>query len=230
MQKQLVIYGSGGHTVPFLDYIAKATGRVKPELCFIPTASGDDEAYIASFYSVCFQLHVTPHVLKVWINTYNQTESFEETISQMDAIIVGGGNTLNMLAIWKAQGIDKALKKAYDGGVVMGGGSAGSLCWFNGGTTDSRPKELSIVKGMKFIDKSHCPHYNSEQYRRPFYHTNIKSGRLSNGYACDDRSGIHFLDGNVNTAITLDLENHSYEVQLKDGSIVEERLENILIS
>ncbi|MEP2236855.1 MAG: peptidase E, partial [Maribacter sp.] len=179
MKKQMVIYGSGRHTVPFLNYIAKATGKEKPNMCFIPTASGEDEQYIASFYDVCSQINVTPHVLSVWINSYDQKESFDEIISRMDAIIVGGGNTLNMLAIWKAQGIDVALKNAYDNGVVMGGGSAGSLCWFNGGTTDSRPKELSIVGGMEFIDKSHCPHYNSETSRRPLYFENIKTGKLS---------------------------------------------------
>ena len=115
----------------------------------------------------------------------------------MGAIVVGGGNTLNMLAIWRAQGIDTELKKAYHKGVVMAGGSAGSLCWFNAGTTDSRPKELSIVEGMSFINKSHCPHYNSETSRRPLYHTNILSGKLTDGYACDDRSAIHFINEEV---------------------------------
>jgi len=83
----------------------------------------------------------------VWINSTTQKKSFEEILLSMGAIIVGGGNTLNMLAIWKAQEIDLALKKAYDKGIVIAGGSAGSLCWFNAGTTDSRPKELTIVKG-----------------------------------------------------------------------------------
>lgn len=230
MKKQMVIYGSGRHTVPFLNYIAKATGKEKPNMCFIPTASGEDQQYIASFYDVCSQIDITPHVLSVWINSYDQKESFEEIISRMDAIIVGGGNTLNMLAIWKAQGIDIALKKAYDNGVVMGGGSAGSLCWFNGGTTDSRPKELSIVGGMSFIDKSHCPHYNSETSRRPLYFENIKTGKLSNGYACDDRSAIHFIDGEVHTSVSLNEENHSYYVYLKDGEIVEELIPSTIIS
>ncbi|WP_289644716.1 peptidase E [Maribacter aestuarii] len=224
MQKQLVVYGSGRHTVPFLNYMAKATGKENSNICFIPTASGEDKAYITEFYNVCSQLDVTPHVMSVWINSYDHKESFEEIISRMDAIVVGGGNTLNMLAIWKAQGIDTALKKAYENGVVMGGGSAGSLCWFNGGTTDSRPKELSIVKGMKFIDKSHCPHYNSEKFRRPLYHQNILSGALSDGYACDDRSAIHFKNGEVHKSISLDFDNHSYYVHKKNGKIIEDAI------
>ena len=129
MKKQLLVYGSGRHTVPFLRYMANATNKETPNMCFIPTASGEDQAYIDSFYEVCSQINVFPHVMSVWINSYDQKESFDELISKMDAIVVGGGNTLNMLAIWKAQGIDIALKKAYNKGVVMGGGSAGSLCW-----------------------------------------------------------------------------------------------------
>jgi len=231
MKKQLLIYGSGRHTVPFLKYMAEATGKDKPNLCFIPTASGEDQDYIDSFYNICAHINVVPHVLSVWINSYDQKESFEEIISRMDAIVVGGGNTLNMLAIWEAQGIDSALKNAYEKGVIMGGGSAGSLCWFNGGTTDSRPKELSIVKGMRFIDKSHCPHYNSEKSRRPLYHNNILSGKLTDGYACDDRSAIHFIDGEVHHSISLDSDNHSYYVHLnKDNTIEEEQLASAIIS
>ncbi|TLF40222.1 Type 1 glutamine amidotransferase-like domain-containing protein [Maribacter aurantiacus] len=229
MKRQLLVYGSGRHTVPFLDYMAKATGKETPNLCFIPTASGEDPEYIKSFHEVCSQIDVVPHVMSVWINSYDQKESFEEIIQRMDAIVVGGGNTLNMLAIWKAQGIDIALKKAYDTGVVMGGGSAGSLCWFNAGTTDSRPKELSIVNGMSFIDKSHCPHYNSETSRRPLYHNNIRSGKLNDGYACDDRSAIHFINEEVYTSVSLDERNHSYYVYSKNGSIKEERLESKVI-
>ncbi|GMN09288.1 Type 1 glutamine amidotransferase-like domain-containing protein [Croceitalea sp. MTPC9] len=210
--------------------MAQLTGKKKPNVCFLPTASGDDEGYIDRFYEVCDQIEVVPHVLKVWINSYDQKETFEKLISKMDAIVVGGGNTLNMLAIWKAQGIDAALKKAYENGTVMGGGSAGSLCWTNGGTTDSRPAKLSIVKGMAFIDKSHCPHYNSEKSRRPLYHKNILEGNLTDGYACDDRSAIHFIDEEVHKSISLDKDNHSYYVYLKDGQVVEEQIANEVIS
>lgn len=229
MKRQLLVYGSGRHTVPFLKYMAEATGKERPNLCFMPTASGEDLDYIKSFYEVCSQINVVPHVMSVWINSYDQKESFEDIISRMDAIVVGGGNTLNMLAIWKAQGIDTAIKNAYDNGVVMGGGSAGSLCWFNAGTTDSRPKELSIVKGMSFIDKSHCPHYNSEKSRRPLYHNNILSGKLTDGYACDDRSAIHFINEEVHTSVSLDKENHSYYVYSQNGIIKEDRLESKVI-
>lgn len=229
MQRQLFIYGSGKHTYPFLKYMAEITGKVKPNMCFVPTASGDDKEYIESFYDVCAELNVEPHILRVWISSYSQQETYSDIINKMDAVVVGGGNTLNMLAIWKAQGIDLLLKRAYENGVVMGGGSAGSICWFNGGTTDSRPKELSIVKGMAFIDKSHCPHYNSEKYRRPLYHENILKENLSDGYACDDRAAIHFINEKVERAVSLDAENQSYYIYQKEGRVVEELLASKII-
>jgi peptidase E len=230
MNKQLLVYGSGRHRKPFLNYLAKITGKERPNICFLPTASGDDRDYIISFFEVCKELPVVPYVLKVWINSYDQKETFAEMISKMDAIVVGGGNTLNMLAIWKAQGIDTLLREAYDRGCVMAGGSAGSLCWFNAGTTDSRPKELSIVQGMAFLDKSHCPHYNSEPSRRPLYHQNILSGKLTDGYACDDTAAIHFINGEVQTAISLDTENHAYWVCKQGDDIVERTLDPLVLS
>jgi len=229
MKKQLFIYGSGRLVPAFVKYTALLTGKKTPQLCFVPTASGDDEAYVEKWEAVCAELGLEPNVLRVWINSYEHQETFAEIIGRMDAIIVGGGNTLNMLAIWKAQGIDVLLRKAYENGVVMGGGSAGSLCWFNGGTTDSRPKDLSIVHGMTFIDKSHCPHFNSEKSRRPLYHHNILTGALSDGYAVDDRAAIHFVDGLVENTVALDAHNKAYFVYRKEGKIIEEQLKSSII-
>ncbi len=84
--------------------------------------------------------------------------------------------------------------------VIVGGGSAGSLCWFNGGMTDSRPIKRSLVECLGFIRTSHCPHYHSEPTRRPLYQEAILSGKLGPGYACDDNSHTYFLsvvDGKI---------------------------------
>ncbi|TSE10633.1 MULTISPECIES: peptidase E [Aquimarina] len=226
--KKLFVYG-GQVNKEFIKYTAQLTGKKRPKVCFLPTATGDNERYMNFWYQLCSDLDIEPHVLKVWINSYRQKKSFEEILSSMDAIIVGGGNTLNMLAIWKAQKIDLALEKAYEKGIVLAGGSAGSLCWFNGGTTDSRPKELSIVKGLSFLNYSHCPHYNSEESRRPLYHDNILKGILSDGYACDDKSGILFVNGKAKSALSIDNESNSYYVYRKEGKIVEEKIDSEII-
>ncbi|WP_281989997.1 peptidase E [Aquimarina aggregata] len=224
-QKDKTLFAYGGQvTKGFIKYTAELTNKKKPKICFLPTATGDSEYYINYWYELCSGLEVEPKVMKVWINSTTQKESFEEVLMSMDAIIVGGGNTLNMLAIWKAQEIDLALKKAYDKGIIIAGGSAGSLCWFKAGTTDSRPKELTIVKGLGFLDYSHCPHYHSEKTRRPLYHKNILEKKLANGYACDDKSGIVFLNGKLSKSVSLDSESFSYYVHQKNGEIIEEKL------
>ena len=226
--KTLFIYG-GVVTKEFIKYTAELTKKERPKICYLPTAMADNVYYINNWYELCSDLEVVPKVLRVWITSPTQKKSFEEILMDMDAIIVGGGNTLNMLAIWKAQEIDVALLKAYDNGTVMAGGSAGSLCWFNAGTTDSRPKELSIVNGLGLIDYSHCPHYDSEESRKPLYHKNILEKKLSNGYACDDKSGILFLNGQVSKSVSIDSASFSYYVYENNGEIIEEKLKSEII-
>ncbi|MBC9795536.1 peptidase E [Sinomicrobium weinanense] len=228
ISRKIFAYG-GQVNKEFIKYTAQLTGKKKPKICFLPTATGDNEWYINYWYELCHDLEVEPHVLKVWISSYTQKESFEEILTRMDAIIVGGGNTLNMLAIWKAQNIDRALEKAYEKGIILAGGSAGSLCWFNGGTTDSRPGKLSIVRGLGLLDYSHCPHYSAEKSRRPLYHDNISSDELADGYACDDKSGILFVNGKAEKAVSLDKDNHSYYVYKKDGKVVEEKMHSEIL-
>lgn len=224
----LFVYG-GQVNQEFVKYTAKLTGKPKPRICFLPTATGDALWYINYWYELCHDLEIEPHVLKVWISSGSQDWAFEDMLLQMDAIIVGGGNTLNMMTLLKAHEIDKALQKAYQQGIILAGGSAGSLCWFNGGFTDSRPKELTFVEGFNFLPFSHCPHYHSEASRRPLYHANIAKGILTDGYACDDLSGIVFENGKAVKAISLNEENHSYYVYKKEDELIEERLESELI-
>ena len=148
----------------------------------------------------------------------------------MDGIVVSGGNTLNQQAIWKAQGIDKVLRQAWDAGVILGGASAGSLCWFESGTTDSRPQELSQVECLGFLQGSHSPHYDAEEQRRPTYHRLIREGTLKPGYACDNDAGIHFIDNEVYQVIKTREDASVYYVDLVDEDVVETHLPGIIIS
>ncbi|MEO7083711.1 MAG: Type 1 glutamine amidotransferase-like domain-containing protein, partial [Gemmatimonadaceae bacterium] len=112
---------------------------------------------------------------------------------------------------------------------VLGGASAGSLCWFEEGTTDSRPKELSIVKCLGFIKGSHCPHYDKEAGRRPLYHKLIGSGQMKPGYACDNDAGIYFEDDKVKRVVSARAEAKVYYVSLVDGKVVEKTLQPELL-
>jgi dipeptidase E len=222
-KRKIVAYGAG-HNPPFVKFVASLTGKPMPRLCYLPTASADSPAGIIRWYGVCAELDVKPFVQNMFITSYEQKQSFDEVLLSMDAIVVGGGNTLNMMAIWKAQGIDLILKKAWDQGIVLAGGSAGSLCWFEEGTTDSRPKELSKVTCLGFIKTSHCPHYDAEEQRRPLYHKLIKEKVLKPGYACDNKAAIYFEDNEVKKVLAVNEESNAYYVYEKNGAIVEDKL------
>ncbi|MGB3465483.1 MAG: peptidase E [Cyclobacteriaceae bacterium] len=223
MKRTLFTYG-GQLVREFVQYTRDLTAKTNPKICFLPTASADNQSYTDYFIGLCEGLNVRPSSMSVWVSSHSHKQTFEEILLEMDAIIVGGGNTLNMLAIWKAQGIDKVLRKAYDKGVVLAGGSAGSMCWFKEGTSDSRPAELSNITGLHFLDYSHCPHYHSEASRKPLYHQNILDGIMSDGYACDDFSGIVFINEKAEKVVSLDADNNAYFVYREEDEVKEKML------
>ena len=217
-----ILIAGGGFGTTFLRYMAVLTGKERPRLCYLPTASADRESGIIRWYQNCAPLDVTPFVQRSFISSYSQEESWDEVLLSMDGIVVSGGNTLNQQAIWQAQGIDER-------GIVLGGASAGSLCWFEEGTTDSRPKELTIVKCLGFLRGSHSPHYDAEGERRPVYQRLISSGQMKPGYACDNDAGIYFEDNEVKRVVHTREGASVYYVSMVGGQIHEERLPSELI-
>lgn len=157
-----------------------------------------------------------------------ENKSFEDILLNMDAIVVGGGNTLNMLGIWKAQGIDTLLQKALNKGIILSGGSAGSLCWFQSGISDSRPVNLSVIDGLSFLPYSHCPHY-SDSLKKEVFHKQIKNKTISAGYACDDKSGILFRNGKYIETVSLNDINNSYYVALNNGAVESSKLQTRIL-
>ena len=216
---------SGGEfDKPFIRKVIELTGKSDPKICFLPTAAADNPYEIAWWYELCQGMPMKPSVMRVFLNSSPEQKSFQETLMDMDAIVVGGGSTLNMMGIWKAQGIDTVLRQAYQKGIVMAGGSAGSLCWFNAGLSDSRPKQLSVVGCLGFIGTSHCPHYHSNPFRKPMYQEAIIKGELTPGYACDDRAGILFKNEKYVMSFAADSTSHTYYVSASGGKIKEEPL------
>jgi dipeptidase E len=226
--KRILIYGAGAIS-HFLPYVKSLIAKDNPKMCLLPTAIADNPYTINNWYEQCNQLGIHGYAQRMFISSYDQRQSFEEVLLSMDAILVTGGNTLNALAIWKAQGVDLVLRKAWEQGIILSGGSAGSLCWFEHGTTDSRPKEISIVEGLGFLKGSHCPHYDSEKTRRPLYHSYIKSKQFKPGYACDDRAAILFYDQDVHKVVALNEESNAYFVSLENDDVKETKLQKELI-
>jgi len=224
-----ILIAGGNYQTAFIRYMAELTGKPWPHVCYLPTASADRSEAKLNFYSYCAPLNIEPHVQDVFIESLTQTRGWDEVLLSMDAIMVSGGNTLNQQAIWRAQGIDLVLREAWDRGIVLGGASAGSLCWFEEGTTDSRPKVLSTVQCLGFLKGSHSPHYDAEPGRRPLYHSLIGSGDMKPGYACDNDAGIYFENDQVKRVVSTRDGAKAYYVSAVDGQVVEQVLEPELI-
>lgn len=225
-----ILIAGGNYGEAFIRYMAQLTGKTRPKICYLPTASADNANAKISFFKSCASLDVSPFVQDTFIESLSQTKGWEEVFLSMDGIVCSGGNTLNQQAIWKAQGIDVVLREAWDRGIVLGGASAGSLCWFDEGTTDSRPKALSIVKCLGFIKGSHSPHYDAEAGRRPLYQKLISSGQMQPGYACDNDAGIYFEDNTVKRVVSTRAGAKCYYVSMVEGQINERAMEPERIS
>jgi dipeptidase E len=220
-----ILIAGGGFNTAFIRYMAQLTGKPRPKLLYLPTASESNPQGIVTWFENCAPLNVEPSVQSTYIASTRQTRGWDEVLLSVDGIVASGGNTLNQQAIWKAQGIDVILRQAWDRGIVLGGASAGSLCWFEEGTTDSRPKELSIVKCLGFLKGSHSPHYDREPGRRPLYQKLIGSGEMKPGYACDNDAGIYFEDNEPKRVVATRADAKVYYVSVVGGKVVERVME-----
>lgn len=208
-----------GGVHPIIDYVLSLAGTPRARVAIIPTAMGDAAEALVRLYARFPADRTERSHLALFHRTIDDIESY---LLGQDIIVVAGGNTANMLAIWRAHGVDRALRAALDAGVILTGGSAGSLCWFEGGTTDSfNLYHLAALNdGLGFLPGSHCPHYDGEAERRPLYHQLIQEG-LAAGYAIDEDAAIHFVDGQVAEVVTAREGAGAYRVERIDGSVVE---------
>lgn len=225
-----ILIAGGGYGRTFIGYLAKLTGKQRPRLLYLPTASADSQSGTIRWFQDCAGLDVQPFVQNSFISSYDQKQGWEEVLLSMDGIVASGGNTLNQQAIWKAQGIDVILREAWDRGIVLGGASAGSICWFEEGTTDSRPKALSVVQGLGFIKGSHCPHYDREPERRPLYLKLVGSGEMKPGYACDNDAGIYFEDDEVRRVVASRAGARVFHVTREGDRAVERQLQTEMLA
>ncbi len=225
IEEQIIALGGGGFSMeetPLLDdYILRASGKDCPRICFVPTACGDADSYTVRFYRRFGSTSCRATDLQLF---RRQVTDLEDFACSQDIIYVGGGNTANMLAIWKIHGFDTALKAALTSGIILTGLSAGSICWFEHGVTDSFGSALQSMACLGFLSGSHCPHYDGEAQRRPSYHQLIKQG-MPGGYAADDGVGLHFINGTLRHVISSRPEAKGYRVELEDDSVVESTLE-----
>lgn len=163
-------------------------GRERPRVCFVGTASGDSRDYLASFYAA-----FAPRSEATHLGLFDRTiDDLEGLVLDQDVILVGGGNTANMLAIWRVHGLDRVLARAWEAGVVLGGSSAGANCWFEASTTDSFGGLAPLADGLGFLPGSFSPHYDGEPMRRPTFRRLIGDGTVPDGHAADDGAALVF--------------------------------------
>lgn len=208
---------------PLHDYVLELTGKSNPAVLFLGTATGDDPGYIVSFYETFNSARCRPRHLSLFNREH---DDITELMVGADVVHVGGGNTANMLDVWKRQGVDLLLHQALARGAVLTGGSAGGICWFEGGTTDSYgPTLQALSEGLGMVKGSFCPHYDSGQQRRPLFHAALLDGALPDGYAAWDRAAIRFdAGGGLVEAVTAQQGASALKVFVSGGLVVEEEL------
>ena len=222
MDKQIIAIGGGGFGRNPGDgvieqYILDQTGKERPNICFIPTATGDNEAYKVNYYSTFSKLDCNP----IHLDFFKRTPDLEQLIPQQDAIFVGGGNTKSMLAVWKDWNLDKLLKEAYEKGVVMSGVSAGANCWFERAVVDSWEEDLRVIDCMGFIKGICCPHYDEEPQRRPAVKTFLEYGIIDSCYSVEGNCALHIKNDDEYLSVDFGKEKNAYIVSIDDGKVKE---------
>jgi dipeptidase E len=188
-EMQIVALGGGGTTEAVHGAILALASRQPPRVLYVGTAGAEDPRTALMVYD---RLRGKAEVSHLQFFPWPPEDLRERTLAQ-DVIYVGGGNTANMLAIWRVHGFDRILREAWERGIVLAGGSAGMICWFEAGITDSFGPQLEAMRdGLGFLPGSACPHYDDEELRRPFYRRAVDGG-FPPGYAADAGVGLYFV-------------------------------------
>jgi dipeptidase E len=252
---QILALGGGGFSMepgnPALDHYVLAQAPVpRPHIAFLATASGDNDGYIARFYAAFSRYDCRPAHLPL----FQRTPELASFVFAQDILYVGGGNTLSMLGVWRAWGLPELLRTAWQRGVVLAGLSAGAICWFEQGLSDSYAGRLALIPGLGLLSGAFCPHYNSEPERRPAFRHLLSQNlpdsnpqgsesppaNLENshdqppaprelGLAADDGVLLHFTGTRLQRILSSQPEAAAYRLHLQAGQLLETRLEAELL-
>jgi len=203
-------------------YILDTCGKEKPRVCFVPTATGEAIAQVVRFYASYARFGATLDVLSFFRRTPVDLRAF---LFEFDIVHVGGGNTRSMLAVWRHWGFDAVLREAWERGIVLCGSSAGSICWFEEGLTDSLEGELTKMDCLGFLAGSNCPHYDGEKDRRPAYRRLVANGTISDGIAADDGAGLHYVGRTLQRIVSARPGARAYRVERSGAEARETPLE-----
>ena len=228
MDKHIVAIGGGGFgrnpNNPIIEkYILDLCPSKKPTITFFPTASAENSDYIVNFYTAFAKLNCTAQ----HISLFKNTPDLNKIIDESDIIYVGGGNTKSMLAVFREWKLDKLIIDAYKKGKILAGVSAGAICWFDKGITDSWDNGLRILECMNILEGTCCPHYDGESDRRPSVENFLRLKNITSCFCIEDGAALHYKNDCIETAISFYDNKNVYRVTYDDNKLVEVPLSKI---
>jgi peptidase E len=207
---------------PLVELALRLTGKSRPRLCYLPTATGDSQLAVSAFYGA-FAGHEDALVSHLVLFPMPNVADPGEHLLAQDVVWVGGGSVVNLLAVWRAHGLDVVFRGAWEGGIVLAGVSAGSICWHVGGTTDSFGPDLRMVdNGLGLLPYANGVHYDAEDQRRPLLHRLVGSGALPTAYATDDGVGLLYRGTELAEVVSEVADAAAYKVEADgEGGVTE---------
>lgn len=232
--KRIVAMGGGGFMMedgPSLldEYVVGLARSKTPKICFIATASGDAEKHLDNFYAGFARFHAELSHLAFFRKALPGAIAFdriEERLAEQDIVYVGGGNTRSMLAVWREWGVPQALRNAYQRGTVLAGVSAGAICWFEWGASDSGSPGMrsGALRCLGFLKGSCSPHWGGEAHRRRDFHALVRRGDLPAGYGVSDGAALVFEDARLADVVSTMPKAGAFRVELARDRLVETAL------
>lgn len=228
---QIIALGGHGITsneedVALSRYLLDQVTSERPRICFLHQGSGEDAFYIANFYRHFLALDALPSDLSLF---RPHTAGIAPFLLEQDIIYVGGGNTKSMLALWREWGVDRILHQAWQQGTVLSGVSAGAICWFEQGLTDSIPQKLTPLACLGFLSGSCSPHFDGEPERRPSFRRLIATGEMKDGYGIDNSVGLHFVGAAISRVVSSRAGAQAWRVERTAGGATESDLQASVI-
>lgn len=220
----LIPYGHNGWTIgPLLRHALDVSGAGRPRVCVLGTGVGDNPADYLRMLSAFERTGVAVSHLSLF--PMPNVPDPRGLLLDQDVIVVGGGSVANMLAVWRVHGLDVVLREAWEQGTVLSGASAGAICWFVGGTTDSFGPELRLFNdGLGLLPYSYSPHYNTEELRRPTHRRLVFEGALPSGWGADDGVGMHFVDDELADVVADRESVYAWHVERDADQVIETRV------
>jgi dipeptidase E len=223
--QQIIAIGGGGYASRASDIVLEAhilaqANAARPKVCYLPQAGGESRDYIVRFYEAFTRLGAQPS----WFSLFGRVAAdWPAYVLSHDVLYVGGGNTRSMLALWHEWGVDHVLRDALAAGIVLSGVSAGAICWFAQGITDSGD-QMGVLDCLGILEGSCCPHYDSASQQSPTYRALVAEDRAMPGLALTDGAAAHFVDGQLGGIVTPRPEARGYHLAREDGTVVEREL------